>query len=50
MEILTFYTLEQGLRKMIEWIKQRGPRPFNYHLEIEIKNKKTPKTWLEKLQ
>lgn len=45
----TSYTLDQGLKEMIEWIKQKGPRPFHYHLEIEIMNKKTPKSWLEKL-
>jgi len=45
----TKYTLEEGLKEMIDWIKERGSCPFNYHLEIEITNEKTPKTWLDKL-
>ncbi len=42
-------TLEDGLRQMIDWIRSRGPRPFKYHLDIEILNEKTPETWSKKL-
>lgn len=45
----TKYTLEQGLQKMINYIKKRGPKKFKYHLDLEIINKKTPKTWKNKL-
>lgn len=45
----TEYSLKRGLKDMIDWIKQRGPRPFDYHLELEIINDRTPKTWTEKL-
>lgn len=45
----TTYTLNQGLSEMIEWIKARGPRPFQYHLALEIVNDKTPTTWKDKL-
>ena len=45
----THYSLDDGLREMIAWIKKRGPRPFNYHLEIEIINEKTPTTWTNRL-
>lgn len=45
----TEYTLENGLREMINYIRRRGPKPFKYHLDLEIINKKTPKTWKEKL-
>lgn len=45
----TEYTLERGLKEMIKYIKKRGPKPFKYHLDIEILNEKTPKTWKEKL-
>lgn len=45
----TEYTLRRGLEEMINWIRKRGPRPFDYHLELEIINEKTPKTWTEKL-
>ena len=41
--------LEDGLRAMIDWIRSRGPRPFQYHLELEISNDKTPETWKKKL-
>ena len=41
----THYTIDQGLKEMISWIKQRGPRPFTYHLDLEIINEKTPETW-----
>ena len=43
------YSLEQGLKEMIEYIKNRGTRKFSYHLDIEIVNEKTPKTWLDKM-
>jgi hypothetical protein len=29
--------------------RQRGPRPFNYHLNIEILNERTPETWSKHL-
>jgi len=45
----TTYTLEQGLQETIEYIKNRGAKPFEYHLELEIVTDKTPKTWKDKL-
>ncbi len=45
----TKISLEEGLIQMIDYIKQRGTRPFRYHLELEIINEKTPRTWKEKL-
>ena len=41
--------LEEGLKEMIQWIKKRGIKEFKYHLDLEIKNNKTPKTWSKKL-
>jgi UDP-glucose 4-epimerase len=41
--------LEDGLRQMVDWIKSRGVRPFQYHLDLEIINEKTPETWRKKL-
>jgi UDP-glucose 4-epimerase len=41
--------LEDGLRAMIDWIRSRGTRPFEYHLELEIVNDKTPDTWKHRL-
>ena len=37
-----------GIKKTFEYIKKRGVRPFNYHINIEIKNELTPETWLKK--
>ncbi|OGN15296.1 MAG: epimerase [Candidatus Yanofskybacteria bacterium RIFCSPHIGHO2_02_FULL_44_12b] len=40
---------ENGVRETVEWIKQRGAKPFEYHLEVEIGNEKTPETWTKKM-
>ncbi len=45
----TKYTLEQGLIEMIEYIQKRGPKPFEYHLPLEITNELTPRTWSERI-
>jgi UDP-glucose 4-epimerase len=41
--------LEEGLSQMIDWIRERGPRPFIYHLDLEFVNEKTPYTWSKRL-
>ncbi len=41
--------LRDGLAAVIEYIRQRGPRPFKYHIDLEIINDKTPDTWKDKL-
>ncbi|WP_127530216.1 NAD-dependent epimerase/dehydratase family protein [Paenibacillus kobensis] len=45
----TKVTLEDGIQQMVDFIAQRGPKPFEYNLEIEINNEKTPKTWSNEL-
>ena len=45
----TTTTLESGLLSLIEYIKEKGPREFNYHLPLEFTTEQTPKTWTEKL-
>jgi len=45
----TTTTLKEGIKKTYEYIKRQGPRPFNYHLNLEIINDKTPTTWKDKL-
>lgn len=45
----TQYTLRQGLEEMVDYIEQRGPKKFRYHLDLEIINDKTPETWKNKL-
>jgi UDP-glucose 4-epimerase len=46
----TTVTLEEGVRKMIEWARKKGPQKFKY-LEngVELKTKDLPKTWGEEL-
>jgi UDP-glucose 4-epimerase len=41
--------LEEGMGQMIDWISNRGARPFKYHLDLEIMNDKTPETWSKRL-
>ena len=45
----TSRTLEEGLRDIVEYIRKVGPRKFRYHLDIEIRNQRTPRTWTERL-
>jgi UDP-glucose 4-epimerase len=45
----TTVPLREGLQQMINYIQKRGPTPFKYHLDLEIINDKTPKTWSERL-
>jgi len=41
--------LEEGVGQMINWISNRGVRPFKYHLDLEIVSEKTPDTWSKRL-
>lgn len=41
-------SLREGLQQMIDYIREKGPKKFRYHLIVEIVNDKTPKTWTEK--
>ncbi|RZO47899.1 MAG: NAD-dependent epimerase/dehydratase family protein [Candidatus Pelagibacterales bacterium] len=40
--------LENGIKKTYEYIKKRGPKSFDYHINIEINNELTPETWTKK--
>ena len=40
--------LYTGIKETFEYIKKRGTKPFNYHINIEIKNELTPETWLKR--
>ncbi len=40
--------LKNGIIKTFNYIKQRGTRPFDYNINLEIKNELTPETWLKK--
>lgn len=45
----TTYGLREGLEEMVAWISGKGPKPFRYDYEIEIRTARTPKTWTEAL-
>ncbi len=45
----TSMSLKDGLGQMIDYIRARGALPFKYHLDLEIINDKTPKTWSQRL-
>jgi UDP-glucose 4-epimerase len=39
--------LNDTIKDMINWVKQRGPRDFDFSLPIEIVSNLTPKTWTD---
>lgn len=45
----TTRALDDGLRDVVDYIRRVGPRKFRYHLDIEIRNARTPRTWVERL-
>jgi UDP-glucose 4-epimerase len=44
----TSTTLEEGLTQLVDWIKARGAREFEYHLPIEIQSPRLPETWAKR--
>jgi len=44
----TKVTLNEGIKKTYDYIKNRGVRPFDYNINIEIENELTPSTWKNK--
>ena len=50
-KILNYVTktdLQTGILKTFNYIKKRGPKPFDYHINLEIKNELTPESWLKR--
>jgi len=45
----TTVNLDESIAKIANWISEVGPKKFRYHLDIEIMNEKTPKTWKDRL-
>jgi UDP-glucose 4-epimerase len=45
----TRVSLVDGLQSMVQWIRQHGARPFEYHLPIEIDSPLVPATWRDRL-
>lgn len=42
-------TLQQSIQETINYIKEKGPKEFDYAYPLEIVTEKTPKTWSERL-
>lgn len=45
----TKVALREGLQSIIDWVRQNGTKPFQYHLPIEIDSPLVPKTWQERM-
>ena len=45
----TKVSLRDGLMSMVEWIREHGTKPFEYHLPIEIDSPLVPATWRDRL-
>jgi UDP-glucose 4-epimerase len=45
----TSVSLDKSLNKIINYIKEKGPKDFQYNYPLEINNEKTPTAWKEKL-
>ena len=44
----TQVSLNEGIKRTYEYIKKRGVKPFEYHIDLEIDNELTPDTWKNK--
>ena len=44
----TTVNLSDGIKNTFEYIKKRGVKPFDYHINLEIDNELTPETWKKK--
>ncbi|MFK7986441.1 MAG: NAD-dependent epimerase/dehydratase family protein [Sandaracinaceae bacterium] len=42
-------SLDDGLADIVEYVRARGTRPFDYTLQLEIVTDATPRTWRERL-
>jgi UDP-glucose 4-epimerase len=45
----TSVSLDESLNKIINYIKEKGPKEFQYNYPLEINNEKTPTAWKDKL-
>lgn len=42
--------IKEGLAEMVDWVRERGCKPFDYHLPIELPNSPSlPITWKDRL-
>ena len=44
----TSTTLDAGLTSLVDWIRERGTKEFEYHLPIEIESERLPATWAKR--
>lgn len=44
----TSTTLDEGLTSLVNWIRERGTKEFEYHLPIEIQSDLLPTTWAKR--
>ncbi len=45
----TSVTVEEGIKKMVDWARSVGPMPFHYLDDLELISDDTPATWKDKL-
>lgn len=45
----TTVSLEDGVKRFVEWAKEQGPQEFKYLEELELTGDKIPETWKKKL-
>lgn len=45
----TTVSLDESIEKVINYIKEKGVREFEYNYKLEIQNDKTPITWVKKM-
>ena len=43
------YSLHEGIKEMIQYIKLHGVKKFLYHINLEILNERTPETWQKQI-
>lgn len=41
--------IDEGLGLLVDYIREQGPKPFEYHFDVEIRNDLLPRTWSERL-
>ena len=44
----TKFSLKESIKETTNFIRSKGTKEFNYYLDIEIENEKTPLTWTKK--
>ena len=45
----TKVSLRDGLKTIVDWVREHGTKPFTYHLPIEIDSPLVPATWTSRL-